>query len=763
MVHDPNIAYPFGEREESLLAFDRRVLDMVRRPGVPVLERVKFFAIAAKNLDEFFMVRVAKLRKRGKTHLLAKLYQRAAVFLKEQEQLLDTFLLPTLSGAQIELLHWPQLNEKERAFAGDYFDDLVFSSLYPAKSEPPLEIRQLKNQVTYLAIAFAKGPDRSFTIIEIPRELPAFIRLERGKIQGYLDMQELIRHRVYRLFPGRKIKDCCFFRIIRDAEIEVDEEKEDLPEAMEASLKKRPYGKIVRADLGACRDPELYEYLKSEIGLREREIFRVSGAVDYSRYDFFCQDRRVAGREKLFWQPLPQTPYAPDWFELLKKADRLLYFPYDSFQAVTGLLAQAAEDEQVLAIKQTIYRVGKDSPVIDQLIKAAECGKQVMVVMELRAKFDEGQNVRIARKLSKAGCTVVYGRTQKKVHAKLLLITRKERGQMIRYAHVGTGNYNEQTSRLYTDAGLMTSDKQSCEQISRLFRYLAGEREMKACRSDILLVSPANIRSALLEKINWLSQQAQKGQPAHLVMKVNALTDEKVIRALYQAKGVRIDLIVRGICTLVPGVKGVSEHIRVVSIVGRFLEHSRIWYFSCADKQECYLGSADLMPKNLDKRVETMIKIADPQIREKLAHILNLYLHDTQNASELDQRMRYHPLSQRTPAYDVHEALKELADPFTAGRGEKGQVNPADSKDRGGSPRALPLPAKAGSSPIEPLAARKESRERVQTLPGTDYGGIPRQREKGADTGLFTFLQDTSQSSSGETIWQNSADPPKHC
>ncbi len=727
-------------REHSLLLFIERVLDLTEREDVPVLEKARFFAISAENLDEFFMVRAAKLKKQNKTTLLASLYKRAGQLMKKQQDMLIK-LKKSLSEKEIVLLSWEELTKGEKEFAKDYFHDLVFSSLYPGKNAPSFDFTKLKSRTLYAALEFEKEEDRSFFVLEVPAALTPFIRIEREHTQGYLSLETLVLHFAHRLFPERKLKDGCLFRVIRDAEIEVDDQKEDFPGEMENSLKKRRYGKIVRADIGTYKDKELYEYLKSEIGLREREIFSFPDFVDYSKFSFFYEDKRITDRKALLWSPLPIKKYVPktSWFDLLKKEDRLLYFPYDCFDALLGIIKEAAEDEKVLAIKQTIYRVGKDSPLIDLLCKAAQNGKQVMVVMELRAKFDESQNIRTAKTLLDAGCKIVYGRTQKKVHSKLLLITRKEGEKIVRYAHIGTGNYNVHTSTGYTDAGLLTSKDGCTEQVSRLFRYLAGEKEMKRAEGSLLLVSPANIRDKLIEKIEVLSDSARKGGRARLVLKVNALTDDRVIHALYKAQsaGVKVDLIVRGICTLVPGVKGQSEHIRVISIVGRFLEHSRIWMFETDKNREFYIGSADLMPKNLDKRIETMVRIDGGNCKSRLYAILSAYLKDTVNASFMTKTLTYQKVKNPRAAYNVYEELEALPEPFLTSRQTKVPASaffPSAFKGQGGGAETgLPLPGAPAGEREEPVREKTkksgkiavETKEQAKVSQGRIDSGPP--------------------------------------
>jgi polyphosphate kinase len=617
----------FLDREESWLRFNERVLDLAGDPELPLLERVRFLAIFASNLDEFFMVRVAGLARRMATgiavqtasgrqprEVLARTSEVAHDLMLEHAACFHDEILPALSKEGIEILRWDDLAEAEKEGLNQLFRRQIYPVLTPLVVDPAHPFPYISGLSLNLAVV-VRDPETDSTLfarVKVPPLLPRFLEASPSR---FVPLEDVIAENLPQLFTGTEIIEHHAFRVTRNQDLEVDEDiAEDLLQALERELLRRRFGPVVRLEVEDTITPEVLDLLMTELGLDERAVYRVPGPLDLGGLNAIADLDRSELKYPPFVPSEAALPHDADIFATLRDHDVLVHHPYDSFTtSVERLIEDAAADPQVLAIKQTLYRTSGDSPIIDALIEAAEAGKQVVVVVEIKARFDERANITWARKLEQAGCHVVYGFVGLKTHCKLALVVREESdGSLRRYCHIGTGNYNPKTARIYEDYGLLTADPQVGEDVTDLFNHLTGYTRDTEYRR--LLVAPDSLRAGLVRRIEQEAENQRKGLPAHIRFKCNALVDEVVIDALYRASqaGVPIDAWVRGICALRPGVTGLSETIQVRSILGRFLEHSRMYAFENGGEPEVWIGSADLMHRNLDRRVETLVRVSDP-------------------------------------------------------------------------------------------------------------------------------------------------------
>ena len=636
----------FLDRELSWLAFNQRVLELAEDPGIPPLERANFLAIFASNLDEFFMVRVAGLKRRIVTGLavptnigtspedtLADISEEAHRLQLRHADAWSRLVAPSLAEAGVEFVSFASLGDDERSRLSDYFHDQVFPVLMPLAVDPAHPFPYISGLSLNLAIRIrnARTGRQEFARLKVPPMLPRFVEISReGERVRYLALEDLIANHLGDLFPGMEVLDHHAFRLTRNEDMVIEEdETENLIQALEAELMRRRFGPPIRLEVTEDMDELTLKLLISELDITEQEVYRIPGPLDLR--GLFGLSR--LNRPELKYKPhLPTTAIAfqpgdnnerSDIFSAIRTGDVLVHHPYESFAtSVQAFLDQAAKDPQVLAIKQTLYRTSGDSPIIQSLIDAAEAGKQVLALVEVKARFDEAANIVWARKLEKAGVHVVYGLVGLKTHCKLALVIREEEGTLRSYCHIGTGNYNPKTSRIYEDYGLFTADEQVGRDLTRLFNELSGYAIEKKFKR--LLVAPLHLRKGLLRLIEAERRNAAEGKPARIRIKVNSMVDEQIIDALYRASqaGVPVEIWVRGICSIKPGVPGLSENITVRSILGRYLEHSRIFAFHNGGDEQIYIGSADMMHRNLDRRVEALVRVSEPA---HLAQLMTLF------------------------------------------------------------------------------------------------------------------------------------------
>jgi len=633
----------FLDRELSSLAFNERVLELAEDPELPLLNRVRFLAIFAGNLDEFFMVRVAGLKRR----IAAGVAVRAASGLRPREVLdniwreshrlmrrqSDTFhndVLPALAEQGIALLRWEDLTDSERKAMATLFAERVFPVLTPLAVDPAHPFPYISGLSLNLAV-IVRNPSTDtehFARVKVPPNFPRWLALDA---QRFVPLEDVIAAHLDMLFPGMEVVAHHNFRVTRNEDLEVEEDDaENLLQALEKELLRRRFGPPTRLEVQADIDPHVLDLLVSELDVSEAEVVRLAGPLDLRGLHAVADlDRAELRLESFVPVTHPdltevETAQPADIFSALGRQDVLVHHPYDSFAtSVQRFVEQAAADPQVLAIKQTLYRTSGDSPIIDALVDAAEAGKQVLVLVEIKARFDEQANIRWARKLEQAGCHVVYGMIGLKTHAKACLVIRDEPDGLRRYSHIGTGNYNPKTARLYEDLGLLTADQQVGDDLLHLFNNLSGFS--RGAVYERLLVAPAGVRDGLIERIETEVEHHRAGRPARVRFKMNSLVDEAVVDALYRASraGVPVDLSVRGICALRPGVPGLSDLIRVRSTLGRFLEHSRVFWFDNDGDPQVWMGSADLMHRNLDRRVEVLVRVCDPRHIDELGGLLD--------------------------------------------------------------------------------------------------------------------------------------------
>jgi polyphosphate kinase len=643
----------FLNRELSWLAFNSRVLEEAVDPGNPLLERLKFATIVASNLDEFFMVRVAALMHRvaegdlapdlaglAPQQQLAEIAARVHEMVERLYANLNGEILPALTAQGIEILPLSQADAPQRAALARYFRAGVLPALTPLAIDYSRPFPMLAGLSLNLAVLLEPAPSSTeeeprLAVVQVPARLPRLVRVSADGGTRFALLEEVIRAELAALFPGQTLRTAAVFRIARDAEMELDDEGgRDYIEAVEEELRKRRSSQVVRLEVEAGVDAQLLALLKERLEVGAGEVYSVSGPLDVRALYPLVELPALAELRDPALKPVPplESREAEGLFATLDERDILLLHPYETFDPVVSLVSQAAFDPHVLAIKMTLYRTSGDSPVVQALGQAAEQGKQVTVLVELMARFDEQSNIRWARSLEEAGAHVIYGVRGFKTHAKICLIVRRGPEGIRRYVHLGTGNYNERTARLYTDCGLLTSEPSFGEDASAFFNALTGYSDPPRMRK--LVMAPTGLRERLLKLIARERQRAEAGQAAEIRAKMNSLADEDIIRALYDASraGVRIRLNVRGICCLRPGVKGASERIEVVSIVDRFLEHARIFYFRNGGDEELYLSSADWMPRNLDRRIELLFPVEAPDCRRRLLATLEAMFLDNVKA-----------------------------------------------------------------------------------------------------------------------------------
>jgi polyphosphate kinase len=678
------------DRELSWVAFNQRVLEEAQDARNPLLERVKFLAICASNLDEFFMIRVSALQKQidaGLTHRApsgmtpAEQYValRSAVLphLAACQRLLQDDLLPALRRAGIAILPYKALDADQHALLQRYFQQEVFPVLTPLAVDASHPFPFVANLFVNLLVVLSDPPHgQVYARVKLPEGLPRLVPvpptpptmeaavLGQAPAQAFVWLDELIAGHLADLFPGKQVMEVSAFRVTRDTDLAIQEdESADLLEMVEEGVRQRRFGAVVRLEVEASASAAVRAWLAAHFEVAPEEVYDLDGPLMLSS----LLDLYDLPRPDLKYAPFaPQVPLplrsAPDLFAGIRRQPLLLHHPFDSFTPLVDLVRRAAHDPAVLAIKQTLYRVGRDSPLVPALLEARDEGKQVAVVVELRARFDEENNIEWARALEAAGVHVVYGTPERKVHAKLLAIVRREEAGLRRYVHIGTGNYNPATALVYTDFGLLTADEAVGADVGELFNVLTGYSDQTVYRK--LLVSPLGVREALLGKIEREIAHQRHAGDGRLIFKVNAVTDETMIGALYRAAqaGVRIDLLVRGICSLRPGVPGVSETIRVRSLVGRFLEHGRVYYFHNGGQEEIYLGSADLMERNFARRVEVLVPIEEAHLKRYLHDtVLETYLQDNTQARELLSDGTYVRLTPGTgPAVSAQQAFLDM-------------------------------------------------------------------------------------------------------
>jgi polyphosphate kinase len=627
-----NVVLPpdrFLDRELSWIAFNSRVLQLSQDEKLPLLERVRFAAIFASNLDEFFMVRIAGLKRRiaagvavpsasglNPRDVLARSLAASQSLMAEHATTYHEHLVPALAEQGIELLTWDELRPDEKKHISALYRDRVFPVLTPLAVDPAHPFPYISGLSLNLALVMrnpATGKDH-FARVKVPPIIDRWMEADPGR---FVPLEEVMAAHLHLLFPGMEVVAHHAFRVTRNEDLEVEEDDaENLLKALEKELLRRKFGPPVRLEVEEQIDPGVLDLLVSELGVRPDEVIRLRGPLDLRSLNEIADLDRPELRYEPFIPGTHQhlaeveTSKPADLFNALRKRDVLVHHPYDSFAtSVQRFIEQAAADPHVLAIKQTLYRTSGDSPIIDSLVDAARAGKQVLVLVEIKARFDEQANIRWARKLERAGCHVVYGLVGLKTHCKLALVVRDEPDGLRRYAHIGTGNYNPKTARLYEDFGLLTADPAITHDLTDLFNNLSGFAQDFSYQQ--LLVAPAGLRDGIVERIDTEIAHHLAGRPAGIRIKVNSLVDEATIDKLYEASraGVQVDLIIRGICTLRPGVPGLSDNIRVHSIVGRFLEHSRVYWFAGGGEPEAWMGSADLMHRNLDRRVEVLVRV----------------------------------------------------------------------------------------------------------------------------------------------------------
>ena len=659
----------FTNRELSWLAFNKRVLSEAKDNHLPLMERLKFLSITASNLDEFFMVRVASLKdqvnagytKKDIAGMTSKeqidaILKETHKFTTAQYNTYNRSFLPSLKKNGLKIVtEFEKLTEEQADYVDNYFQKEVFPVLTPMavdSSRPFPLIRNRSLNIGALLMDKKKKGTIDFATVQVPSVLPRVVTIptDGDNCTTVILLEQIIEKNIQKLFLNYRVLCQAPFRVMRNADLSIDEdEAADLLIEIEKQLKKRQWGEAIRLEVEDNIDKRLLKTLRKEFNLSEDAIFKINGPLDLT---FLMKVYDIEGFDHLK-EPkyIPQQPKmldaSRDLFEQIREHDILLHHPYETFDPVVNFVKKAASDPNVLAIKQTLYRVSSHSPIIASLAQAAENGKQVSVLVELKARFDEENNIVWAKKLEKAGCHVIYGLVGLKTHSKITLVVRKEEDEIRRYVHLGTGNYNDSTAKLYTDMGMFTSKTRYGEDATAVFNMLSGYSEPLVWNK--LSLAPLWLRGKFLSLIEREKEHAKNGRPARIIAKMNSLCDPGIIEALYDASeaGVEIDLIVRGICCLRAGIKGLSEHIRVRSIVGTFLEHSRIFYFENNGNAEYYMGSADWMPRNLNKRVEILFPVEDPILQEEIYHILHIQLSDTKKAHLLMPDGHYVKVDQR--------------------------------------------------------------------------------------------------------------------
>lgn len=668
----------YENRELSWLKFDARVLNEAKDKSIPLLERLKFVSITSSNLDEFFMVRVASLkdmvhadyRKRDIAGMTAseqldRINTATRKLVESQYNTYNRSLVPLMAANGIHIIEkYEELTAEQAAYVDRYFEEDVYPVLTPMAVDASRPFPLIRNKTLNIAALLSSKKDEKhkdaveFATVQVPGVLPRLVPIpadtseDSGEVEGrtFILLEQIIEKNIDKLFLNYHVLCAHPYRVMRNADLPIDEdEAADLLKEIQKQLKKRQWGEVIRLEVEASVDKKLLRFLKDELKVAEEDIFQISGPIDLT---FLMKMYGLSGCDSLRYEPykpqrVPEIEPGEDIFEAIRGGDILLHHPYETFDPVVDFIRQAASDPDVLAIKQTLYRVSGNSPIIASLAQAAENGKQVSVLVELKARFDEENNIVWAKKLEQAGCHVIYGLVGLKTHSKIALVVRREEDGIRRYVHLGTGNYNDSTAKLYTDCGIFTCNEAIGEDATAVFNMLSGYSEPLSWNE--LVLAPIWLRTRFMRLIARETKHAREGKPARIVAKMNSLCDEGIIAALYEASaaGVKIELIVRGICCLKVGIPGISENIHVRSIVGNFLEHSRIFFFLNDGEEELYMGSADWMPRNLDRRVEILFPVLDNTLKEKVKHILDVELADNTKAHVLKPDGEYEKIDRR--------------------------------------------------------------------------------------------------------------------
>ena len=668
----------YENRELSWLKFDARVLNEAKDKSIPLLERLKFVSITSSNLDEFFMVRVASLkdmvhadyRKRDIAGMTAseqldRINTATRKLVESQYNTYNRSLVPLMAANGIHIIEkYEELTAEQAAYVDRYFEEDVYPVLTPMAVDASRPFPLIRNKTLNIAALLSSKKDEKhkdaveFATVQVPGVLPRLVPIPAdtsenfGEVEGrtFILLEQIIEKNIDKLFLNYHVLCAHPYRVMRNADLPIDEdEAADLLKEIQKQLKKRQWGEVIRLEVEASVDKKLLRFLKDELKVAEEDIFQISGPIDLT---FLMKMYGLSGCDSLRYEPykpqrVPEIEPGEDIFEAIRVGDILLHHPYETFDPVVDFIRQAASDPDVLAIKQTLYRVSGNSPIIASLAQAAENGKQVSVLVELKARFDEENNIVWAKKLEQAGCHVIYGLVGLKTHSKIALVVRREEDGIRRYVHLGTGNYNDSTAKLYTDCGIFTCNEAIGEDATAVFNMLSGYSEPLSWNE--LVLAPIWLRTRFMRLIARETKHAREGKPAKIVSKMNSLCDEGIIAALYEASaaGVEIELIVRGICCLKVGIPGISENIHVRSIVGNFLEHSRIFFFLNDGEEELYMGSADWMPRNLDRRVEILFPVLDDTLKEKVKHILDVELADNTKAHVLKPDGEYEKIDRR--------------------------------------------------------------------------------------------------------------------
>lgn len=668
----------YENRELSWLKFDARVLNEAKDKSIPLLERLKFVSITSSNLDEFFMVRVASLkdmvhadyRKRDIAGMTAseqldRINTATRKLVESQYNTYNRSLVPLMAANGIHIIEkYEELTAEQAAYVDRYFEEDVYPVLTPMAVDASRPFPLIRNKTLNIAALLSSKKDEKhkdaveFATVQVPGVLPRLVPIpadtseNSGEVEGrtFILLEQIIEKNIDKLFLNYHVLCAHPYRVMRNADLPIDEdEAADLLKEIQKQLKKRQWGEVIRLEVEASVDKKLLRFLKDELKVAEEDIFQISGPIDLT---FLMKMYGLSGCDVLRYEPykpqrVPEIEPGEDIFEAIRGGDILLHHPYETFDPVVDFIRQAASDPDVLAIKQTLYRVSGNSPIIASLAQAAENGKQVSVLVELKARFDEENNIVWAKKLEQAGCHVIYGLVGLKTHSKIALVVRREEDGIRRYVHLGTGNYNDSTAKLYTDCGIFTCNEAIGEDATAVFNMLSGYSEPLSWNE--LVLAPIWLRTRFMRLIARETKHAREGKPAKIVAKMNSLCDEGIIAALYEASaaGVEIELIVRGICCLKVGIPGISENIHVRSIVGNFLEHSRIFFFLNDGEEELYMGSADWMPRNLDRRVEILFPVLDDTLKEKVKHILDVELADNTKAHVLKPDGEYEKIDRR--------------------------------------------------------------------------------------------------------------------
>jgi len=669
-------------REVSWLDFNYRVLEEAQDDSLKVMDRLKFLAITASNLDEFFMVRIAGildqiavgyvkedaagLKPLEQIELLSKICHD---MVQQQYTCLNESLIPKMKKNNVKFVKYKNITDEQKQYLEDYFTEVVFPVITPMAVDNSRPFPLLSNNSLNLAVKLLIEDEIKMAVLQVPSVIDRFMRMP-GDDREYILLEDLMKEHIQSFFKGYKVQSVFAFRLTRNGDLAIDEdEAEDLLIEIEKSIRKRKWGAPVRLEFEKGMDEDILKFLFDKLDLDTNDIYEIDGAIDPTFWMKFSSEPEFSDLRAEPMKPQPAEDfigYENDIFEAIRNGDSLMHHPYESFDPVVSFVKQAARDPQVLAIKQTLYRVSAESPIIKALIEAAENGKQVTVLVELKARFDEENNIIWAKRLERSGCHVIYGLIGLKIHCKTILVVRREEDQIRRYVHLGTGNYNDFTAKLYTDYGYFTCRDAFGADISALFNLLTGYAKEPKWKK--LAVAPGNLRQFFIKSIENEIKLAQKGQKAKIIAKMNALVDEEIIEKLYEASGagVEVILIIRGVCCLRSGIKGQSKNIKILSIVGTFLEHSRIYYFHDGGEKRYYLSSADWMPRNLDRRVETLFPIGSDSLKKKLEDMFDLTFRDTvktriQNPDGTYTRLVQKELPNLESQIEFHRQAKKTA------------------------------------------------------------------------------------------------------